>query len=209
MDRVSDLRLLGGLGLVVGLLLTACTASADQQAITTTPEQEDQPDAVSEMLDPCAKPNLTTVEPGALTFTTSIVPDPPFFLTDKPSDREGFDSEFAYELAARLGFRPGEVTWEIVPADLVLSGEFVGYDVAIGGYVPESIETTSVDFSQSYLDRGLSSETNAPDDAFALALVAGNPLLACVDRALSELSDEGTLVGLRERWLTSIRSSQD
>ncbi len=49
----------------------------------------DENDTERQCLDPCAKPNLTTVEPGAITFATSSVPTPPFFLTDDPSDREG------------------------------------------------------------------------------------------------------------------------
>jgi len=201
MDRVSEFRLIGGLGLVSTLLLGACAASADQQAITPAPEVDDRPAAVSAMLDPCAKPNLTTVEPGALTFTTSVVPNPPFFATDEPSDREGFESELAYELAAQLGFRPGEVAWEIVPADLVLSGEFVGYDIAIGGYTTESTGVAGVDVTQSYLDDPADLSTGEPPVEFVLALVPGNPLLTCVDRALNELTEVGTLVTLRDRWL--------
>ena len=169
------------------------------------------------MLDPCAKPNLTTVEPGAITFATSSVPTPPFFLTDDPSDREGFDADLAYSLAEVLGFRPGQVTWEYVPMEQVLLGEFVDYDLALGGFTATQAEGLPVVFSQPYLvvdadvlpgatrepsaneNSGLTATSDVAEVSFAL--VSGNPLLACTDRALDEMSEDGTLDELRVRWL--------
>ncbi|MEL0282137.1 MAG: hypothetical protein VXA76_06400, partial [Actinomycetota bacterium] len=40
-----------------------------------------------------------------------------------------------------------------------------------------------------------------PDIAMSFAMVQGNPLAACVDRALAELSESGELETIVETWL--------
>ena len=40
-----------------------------------------------------------------------------------------------------------------------------------------------------------------PDIALSFAMVGGNPLVACVDRALAELSESGELETIVETWL--------
>jgi ABC-type amino acid transport substrate-binding protein len=221
-ERVPRHQLLVGLAAGGALLLSGCASASSQEPVVPTPEVDANADALAEMLDPCAKPNLTTVEPGAITFATSSVPAPPFFLTDDPSDREGFEADFAYSVAEVLGFRPGQVTWEFVPSEQVLSGEFVDYDLALGGFVAAGTEGSPVVFSQPYVvvdvdvlpdpraepspnedDEQSSGQQNSSADAVELsfALVSGNPLLACTDRALDEMSEDGTLNELRARWL--------
>lgn len=216
-ERVPRLQQLGGLAAAGALLLTGCASSSGQEPGVQTPEEDANAEALAAMLDPCAKPNLTTVEPGAITFATSSVPAPPFFLTDDPSDREGLDADFAYSLAEVLGFRSGQVTWEYVPAEQVLSGEFVDYDVALGGFSATQADGLPVVFSQPYLivDEDIlpgatrepsakeGGEPSASSDVaeVSFALVSGNPLLACTDRALDEMSEDGTLDELRARWL--------
>ena len=302
----SGARWFGASVLGVGLLLSACSSpgnGTDVAPAEATPGEEDS-SALATMLDPCAKPNLTTVEPGALTFVTSAVPAPPYFLSDQPSDRLGFEADLAYSLAEELGFRPGEVTWEFVPAEQVLSGEFTAFDLAVGGYSARDVDSSAVVFSQPYLvddavviaenddirnallgrvpeesesqdARSLrwgssahGSDAPAPiaaewelsrvdsfvgaqellaggsawstaevvvtDDAhaawmeaiggespvvvagaepaalhYALALVKGNPMQPCIDRALGEMSEAGTLEQLKNRWLDPVAWSED
>lgn len=302
----SGARWFGASVLGVGLLLSACSSpgnGTDVASAEATPDEEDS-SALATMLDPCAKPNLTTVEPGALTFVTSAVPAPPYFLSDQPSDRLGFEADLAYSLAEELGFRPGEVTWEFVPAEQVLSGEFTAFDLAVGGYSARDIDSSAVVFSQPYLvndavviaqnddirnallgrvpeeseSQGARSlrwgssahRSDAPapvaaewelsrvdsfvgaqellaggsawstaevvvtDDAhavwmeaiggespvvvagvepaalqYALALVKGNPMQPCIDRALGEMSEAGTLDQLKDRWLDPVAWSED
>ena len=216
-ERVPRLQQIGGVAAVGALLLTGCASASGQEPVVPTPEVDANADALAAMLDPCAKPNLTTVEPGAITFATSSVPTPPFFLTDDPSDREGFDADLAYSLAEVLGFRPGQVTWEYVPMEQVLLGEFVDYDLALGGFTATQAEGLPVVFSQPYLvvdadvlpgatrepsaneNSGLTATSDVAEVSFAL--VSGNPLLACTDRAVDEMSEDGTLDELRVRWL--------
>ena len=218
-DRVRRRDLVGAYVSVGVLLLSGCASASGQEPVAPTTEVGTNADVLAPLLDPCAKPNLTTVEPGAITFVTSAVPAPPFFLTDDPSDREGFDADLAYSLAEVLGFRPGQVTWEYAPTGQILSGEFVDYDVALGGFTQTGSEGAPVAFSQAYvsIDSSLLPDTaveSSPDGGdfddvsgvaeLSFVLVRGNPLLACVDRALDEMSDEGTLEELRARWLSPL-----
>ena len=288
-DQVRGLLVLA-LGCV---LVSACAADA---AVDGAPNVVPQPDDVQpelEALDPCSRPNLTTVEPGALTFTTSTAPAQPFFLSDEPADRLGFESELAYSVAEQLGFRPQEVTWEFAPAEDVLTGTFVDFDIAVDGYVARPDEFPAITYSTPYLETttvldvsnddirrillGVNSQTppsalrfaapvqgagrpwllekgwipeggglamwaragsemeqarestdaqlldaftgqwleevadlevsgvagvDPPDIAMSFAMVQGNPLVSCVDRALAEMSESGDLEAITEMWLS-------
>ena len=286
-------------------LLAACASSGDDGvALPLEPDPSPSTEAV-DILDPCAKPNLTTVEPGALTFATPAGPMPPYFLTDEPSDQLGLESALAYVLAEQLGFRSQEVTWEVVPAEQVLTGEFTDFDIALGGFVARPDEFPIIDYSTPYLvtsvdvvatgddvrgvlvggagstavatqedaprltpldlrwtasvqglgrpwlasqgwlsDRGLTiwargglemiaaedgtdvriideptqewlttiaeeevsvvPGVTPPDAEYSLAMVAGNPLVACVERALGEMSETGQLQELTTTWLDPV-----
>lgn len=286
-------------------LLAACASSGDDGvALPLEPDPSPSTEAV-DILDPCAKPNLTTVEPGALTFATPAGPIPPYFLTDEPSDQLGLESALAYVLAEQLGFRSQEVTWEVVPAEQVLTGEFTDFDIALGGFVARPDEFPIIDYSTPYLvtsvdvvatgddvrgvlvggagstavatqedaprltpldlrwtasvqglgrpwlasqgwlsDRGLTiwargglemiaaedgtdvriideptqewlttiaeeevsivPGVTPPDAEYSLAMVAGNPLVACVERALGEMSETGQLQELTTTWLDPV-----
>lgn len=286
-------------------LLAACASSGDDGvALPLEPDPSPSTEAV-DILDPCAKPNLTTVEPGALTFATPAGPMPPYFLTDEPSDQLGLESALAYVLAEQLGFRNQEVTWEVVPAEQVLTGEFTDFDIALGGFVARPDEFPIIDYSTPYLvtsvdvvatgddvrgvlvggagstavatqedaprltpldlrwtasvqglgrpwlasqgwlsDRGLTiwargglemiaaedgtdvriideptqewlttiaeeevsivPGVTPPDAEYSLAMVAGNPLVACVERALGEMSETGQLQELTTTWLDPV-----
>ena len=286
------------------VLFTACADASGEETTVPTAQTAEDSDSLSSMLDPCAKPNLTTVEPGALTFVTSAVPAPPYFLTDEPADRLGLEADLAYALAEELGFRPGEVTWEFVPTEQVLAGEFTDFDVALGGYTASNSAGSPIEFTRPYLAsdlvllsdspsvagalNGVTAENSptldpaqlrwatrgndptglalmgdgqvvgdivsfdgadqlvadaqirrsadvfiadewsalwltdvANEDApvvpgvdagtaeYVMGVVAGNPLLPCVDRALEEMSETGTLTLLRDRWADTAQWRQD
>ena len=301
---MSRVRTLIAVGLAGSVLLSACADASGEEASAPSAKPTEDSEALSSALDPCAKPNLTTVEPGALTFVTSAVPAPPFFLTDEPSDRLGLEADLAYVLAGELGFRPGEVTWEFVAAEQVLAGEFTDFDIALGGYTASNSTGELVEFTQPYLEsdlallsdspavaaalNGTTAEDSPPIDPaqlrwatrgndptvlglvsegrrvgdtvrfdgadqlvadapirrssdvfvvdewiaswltdvaneaapvvsgvdagtteYVMAVVAGNPLLPCVDRALEEMSETGTFTQLRDRWGDPAQWRQD
>ncbi len=287
--------------LVAALLVTGCANGDTAQPPDPEPTGSTETGVEVDVLDPCARPNLTTVEPGALTFATSDVPAPPFFLTDEPSDRLGLEPDLAYAIAEQMGFRPQEVTWEFVSPDEVVTGRFVDYDIAIGGFTPRSEQFPAVAYTRPYAELPLTLVTTTdevpavlqgvrssgegtqegagavrtpdqldwaatfqgpgppwlieqgwmefdtryewarggisveraldladvvvvdeptlswlaevgdvdfsrvagievPTASLAMAMVAGNPLLACVDRAVGEMSEEGELSDVLDRW---------
>lgn len=295
-DRVRRMPALarGAVLVLAAPVIVGCASADGGDAAGSVVPTDDDAETELVILDPCSKPNLTTVEPGALTFTTGAAPARPYFLTDEPADRAGFESELAYALAAELGFRPQEVTWEIVPAQDVLTGTFLDYDIAIGGYVARPDEYPAIAYSTPYLEtttvldvnddnvrrsllgvagdgvpaastlrfaapvqgvgrpwligrgwipdggglalwasggdemelarnstdarlideptaqwlatvRGLEvtdvAGVSPPEVEYSLAMVAGNPLAACVDRALAELSENGALGEITQQWL--------
>ena len=303
-ERVSRVRALATVGLAGLVLLTACADASGEESTEPTVKPTADADSLSATLDPCAKPNLTTVEPGALTFVTSAVPAPPYFLTDEPVDRLGLEADLAYALAEELGFRPGEVTWEFVAAEQVLAGEFTDFDIALGGYTASNPTGSMVEFTRPYLasdlvllsdspavtgalNGSIDEESSTPDPSrlrwatrgndptalnltgvgetfsdtvnfdgadqlvadgpirrsadvfivdewsalwlsdvaneeapvvsgvdagtaeYVMGVVAGNPLLLCVDRALEEMSETGTLAQLRDRWSDTAQWRQD
>ena len=153
----------GPLVLALGcVLLSACAAddASGGAAGVAPPPDDDQSELV--LLDPCSKPNLTTVKPGALTFTTSAAPAPPYFLSDEPADRLGLESEVAYAVAEQLGFRSQEVTWEFASAEDVLTGSFLDFDLAVDGYVARPDEYPAIAYSTPYLET--TTVLDVPDD---------------------------------------------
>lgn len=300
-DRTAAARAIGVPVLLpafaAALILTGCADGTVAKSPTPQPDGASETGTEVDVLDPCSRPNLTTVEPGALTFATSDLPAPPFFLTDEPSDRRGLEADLAYTLAEQLGFRAQEVTWELVSPDEIVTGRFLDYDIAIGGFTDRSEQFPAVAFTRPYAEvplelltssedasgvvtgirssgegptpsrtpdqlswaasfqgpgppwligqgwmsvdtryewaRGGVSVENAldltdvvvvdeptrrwleaagdvdftrvpgvevPGASFAMAMVAGNPLLACVDRALGEMSEEGAVADVLDRW---------
>ena len=185
-------------GLVAALVLSGCSANGDEEIDRVQVEPQTNATVESVMLDPCAKPNLTTVEPGAITFVTPEVPAPPYFQSELPSDRLGLDADFAYELSEQLGYRPGQVVWEFAPLEQIVEGEFVDFDVALGGFT-EVAEGPVVGVPVPYPPRTAAGATQQPP--YSLIMVAENPLVECVRLAMGEMSESGSLEDLQRRWI--------
>ena len=54
---------------------------------------------------------------GVLTVATDKPAYPPWFINNKPSNGQGYESAVAYAVAAQLGFKPSQVTWAYEPFD--------------------------------------------------------------------------------------------
>src|SRR6266478_1059371 len=54
---------------------------------------------------------------GMLTVATDKPVYPPWFINNKPTNGQGYESAVAYAVAARLGFKPSQVTWAYEPFD--------------------------------------------------------------------------------------------
>ena len=67
--------------------------------------------------------------------------------------------------------------------------------------LPTAYFVTAVQVEGSIIAGQFEAEAAAPDE-YGILFADGNPLASCVNEALNELSDDGTLQDLEDEWLT-------
>jgi polar amino acid transport system substrate-binding protein len=163
---------------LVGALVAACSGAATPTpapspspaaSVAASPEASPSPAASPSLAaspspspDPCAPANLTTLAAGTLTIGTDNPAYPPYYAVPAtgnapkpwqlgdPTNGQGFESAFAYALAAKLGFAKDKVTWTVVPFDSSYAPGAKKFDLDINqvSYTPE--RATAVDLSDGY-----------------------------------------------------------
>lgn len=151
---------------VLSLALAACTTAgasptpapatpAPATAAPATPAPTPTPNA-------CAPANLALKTAGKLTVGTDNPAFPPWFGGEPPAGSEwqvsdptsgqGYESAFAYALAAKLGFTKENVVWVAVPFNNVIQPGPKDFDIDIN-QVSYSVERAqNVDLSEGYFD---------------------------------------------------------
>ncbi|HEX2754751.1 MAG TPA: ABC transporter substrate-binding protein, partial [Candidatus Limnocylindrales bacterium] len=110
--------------------------------------------------DACAKDNLKLTTGGKLTIGTDNPAFPPYYdavdsptkpwqLGD-PTDGKGFESAFAYALAAKLGFDKADVTWIVVPFDNSFAPGTKKFDLDINQVSFTADRAKAVDMTDGY-----------------------------------------------------------
>ncbi|HET7030920.1 MAG TPA: ABC transporter substrate-binding protein [Candidatus Limnocylindrales bacterium] len=156
--------------LLASLTVAACSAGAtplpSSAAPSTAPSAAASTPAstapsVAPSVDACAKDNLTVKTAGKLTIGTDNPAYPPYYdipdagatkpweLGD-PTDGKGFESAFAYALAAKLGFAQGDVTWVVVPFDNSYAPGDKPFDIDINQVSFSAERAQAVDMSDGY-----------------------------------------------------------
>ena len=154
--------------LAVAIAVAACSTgatSAPSESASAAPSESAAPtpsESPSASASACS--GVATVTPGALTIGTDNPAYPPYFqppasgsptkpwqLGD-PTNGEGFESGFAYALAAKMGFPKDQVTWIVVPFDNSYAPGPKTFDLDINqiSYTPARAKVVS--FSVSYYD---------------------------------------------------------
>ena len=89
---------------------------------------------------------------GELTVATDKPVYPPWFVNNKPTNGQGYESAVAYAVAAQLGFKPSQVTWAYEPFDNSYAPGPKKFDFDINeiSYSPQRAQ--AVTFSDSYYD---------------------------------------------------------
>jgi len=89
---------------------------------------------------------------GMLTVATDKPVYPPWFVNNKPTNGQGYESAVAYAVAAQLGFKPSQVTWAYEPFDSSYAPGPKKFDFDINeiSYSPQRAQ--AVTFSDSYYD---------------------------------------------------------
>ena len=133
--------------------------------------------------DACAVASLKLTTAGKLTSGTDNPAYPPYYdipasatkpweLGD-PTDGKGFESAFAYALAAKLGFAKTDVTWIVVPFDNSFAPGTKKFDIDINqvSYKPE--RAASADLSDGYYNLNQSIVAIKTNGLAAVTSIAG------------------------------------
>ncbi len=121
--------------------LAACGSSSSSDTTTTA--------ATSAA---CKNGQLQTAASGALTVGTDKPAYPPYFIDDKPSNGEGFESAVAYAVADELGFPASSVKWEVVPFNSSYAPGKKAFDFDINQISITPERETVVSFSTPYYE---------------------------------------------------------
>ena len=165
----SKHRLLPGLTFIAAaafcLVLTACTESAGPKpGAVESPNSVDVAEvapatplapAAASNVSPavsaaCMTESLPVKQTGRLTIGTDKPGYPPYIIDDDPTNGKGLESAVAYAIADKLGFRPDQVEWVVVPFNSSYAPGPKDFDFDINqiGITPDRLQV--VDFSEAY-----------------------------------------------------------
>ncbi len=161
---------------LAGALVAACSASSTPTpvpspspspaaSVAASPSPATSPSAAASP-SPSPSPNacaaVSTVTAGKLTIGTDNPAYPPFYqppatgnapkpweLGD-PTNGQGFESAFAYALAARMGFTKDQVTWIVVPFNNSYAPGAKKFDMDINQISYTADRAQAVDMSDGY-----------------------------------------------------------
>jgi polar amino acid transport system substrate-binding protein len=89
---------------------------------------------------------------GQLTVATDKPVYPPWFIDNKPSNGQGYESAVAYAVAAQLGFAKSQVTWAYEPFNSSYAPGPKKFDFDINEISYSAQRAQVVTFSDSYYD---------------------------------------------------------
>ncbi len=89
---------------------------------------------------------------GQLTVATDKPVYPPWFVDNKPTNGQGYESAVAYAVAAQLGFSKSQVTWAYEPFDSSYAPGPKKFDFDINEISYSAARAQVVTFSDSYYD---------------------------------------------------------
>src|SRR4051812_27026448 len=129
-------------GAVLMLAALAACAPADESG-TAAP-------SASASGNNCPAGALRTKTAGKLTIGTDNPVYEPWFSDNKPSNGKGFESAVAYQVAQRLGYPAGNVTWVSVTFNNAIAPGPKSFDFDINEFSITDDRKKAVDFSSPY-----------------------------------------------------------
>ena len=100
--------------------------------------------------DPCAKDQLSLIEPGQLTIATDSPAYAPWFVDEDPTNGKGYESAVAYAVAEELGFSRDEVAWVREPFNKSYQPGVKDFDFDVNQISITPQRAQVVDFSTGY-----------------------------------------------------------
>lgn len=140
------------LSVVGGALLTLATVTIAGCAPSDSTDKTSAGPSVSPTTNACTKANLQTQTPGTLTIATDQPVYEPWFVDNKPENKQGFESAVAYAVAAKLGYADADVKWVRAHFDDVISPTPKKFDFDINEFSITDVRKKVVDFSTGYYD---------------------------------------------------------
>ena len=89
---------------------------------------------------------------GMLTVATDKPVYPPWFVNNKPTNGQGYESAVAYAVAAQLGFPKSQVTWAYEPFNSSYAPGPKKFDFDVNEISYSTARAQAVTFSDSYYD---------------------------------------------------------
>lgn len=177
----------------LAVLVAACSGAgasvAPSEAPSTAPSvapSEAPSVAPSASADACAKESLALTTAGTLTIGADNPAFPPYFQppaegqtgTDPwelgdPNNGQGFEAAVAIEIAERLGFAGGEVTWIPVPFNNAIQPGDKDFDLYLTQVSYSAERAEAVDLSVGYFDLVQSVVGLADNPIASVTTVAG------------------------------------
>jgi len=163
---------------LIAIVATACTSGGSNPSAAATSASTAAPSAAatastaaastaasvapSASPDACAAATLPVLTPGKLTIGTDNPAYPPYFAENAdghktapwelgdPTNGMGFESAFAYALAAKMGFTKDQVQWVYVPFDNSFKPGPKSFDIDINQVSDTPERRATVDLSDGY-----------------------------------------------------------
>jgi hypothetical protein len=99
----------------------------------------------------CTKATLQTQTPGTLTIATDQPVYEPWFVDNKPENKQGFESAVAYAVATKLGYADADVKWVRAHFDDVISPTPKKFDFDINEFSITDARTNVTAFNPTKL----------------------------------------------------------
>ena len=139
--------------LVASAGLAGCASEGSSSSVSATPAGGGSGSA-SAAAASCSNSAIQSqlYAKGMLTVATDKPVYPPWFVNNKPTNGQGYESAVAYAVAAQLGFKPSQVTWAYEPFDNSYAPGPKKFDFDINEISYSAQRAQAVTFSDSYYD---------------------------------------------------------
>jgi polar amino acid transport system substrate-binding protein len=133
---------------LIGSAVAACGSTSS--STVTSSSRSSPPSPVSNCSYTGIQNELYTK--GALTVATDNPVYTPWFVSNKPTNGQGYESAVAYAIAAQMGFKKSQVTWVTEPfsSSYAPGPKKFDFDINEISYTPQRAQ--AVTFSASYYD---------------------------------------------------------
>ena len=158
--------------------VTACSPTDDDGASTPSPSSSAGVTSASSSAAPsgavpgCTPDTLSTVADGRITIATDSPAYEPWFVSNDPTNKQGFESAVAYAITDKLGYADDAVAWTTVPFTAAISPGPKDFDFDINEFSITNKRKKAVDFSSPYYTATQAVVTTAGSKAASATTIA-------------------------------------